>query len=210
MDEAGRGPVLGPLVVAAVMLPDDSPLREMQVRDSKKLSAAKRDALALEIRKVARVEVRSLEPAEIDGRGAQRSLNVLEAEAFASLIERLRPDEVFVDACDAVEDNFSRAIRTNLSYMPMMVCKHRADDLYPVVSAASIIAKTVRDARIEEISRELGADIGSGYPTDEVTIRFLTNWIKEKGDLPPQARRSWETASRLLRESKTRKITDWE
>jgi ribonuclease HII len=210
VDEAGRGPVLGPLVVAAVMVEDDQQLRDLGVKDSKKMTATKRAQLAPEIRKIAQVEVRVIDASTIDARGEERSLNELELDYFAEVIEALRPHRAYVDACDPVEINFSRSLAKRLSYGPELVCEHKADDKYPTVSAASIIAKDLRDMLVHKIGDEIGQDIGSGYPGDEVTIRFLTNWIKEKGVLPPHARSSWETSRRLLRESKIRKISEWE
>lgn len=210
MDEAGRGPVIGPLVVAAVMIDDDRPLQEMGVKDSKKLTPSRREELAAEILKVARVEIRAIDAATIDARGSERSLNELEIERFSELIMALRPSDVFIDACDASESHFESLIVASIDYHPRMVCEHRADDRYPVVSAASIIAKVTRDSMVREIERSLGRPIGSGYPADEVTIDFIKRWINEKGDLPPHTRRSWETSRRLLGESKIRKLTYWE
>jgi ribonuclease HII len=79
-----------------------------------------------------------------------------------------------------------------------VVSRHEADDLFPVVSAASILAKTRREEAVTRIREELGDDIGSGYPSDRTTIEFLEKWISEKGVLPPHTRRSWRTAQRLL------------
>jgi ribonuclease HII len=210
VDEAGRGPVIGPLVVAAVMVDDDTVLRSIKVKDSKQLTPVKRDELALEIRRNARVEVEIIEAVRLDEMMAIESLNDIEVRAFASLISTMKADLVYADACDVDPKRFSRNIRGHLKYNPQMVCEHKADERYPVVSAASIIAKTVRDRRVKEIGMELGQSIGSGYAHDEVSLAFLENWIKEKGDVPPHTRRTWETAKRKLSASKNAKLTDWE
>jgi ribonuclease HII len=88
-----------------------------------------------------------------------------------------------------------------------IVSKHKADAIYPVVSAASIIAKVTRDRIIRDIEKELRKTLdkpmGSGYPSDSVTINFMENWIKAKGDLPPHTRRSWDTSLHLLATAKT-------
>jgi ribonuclease HII len=210
VDEAGRGPVIGPLVVAAVMVENDSILRSLKVKDSKQLAPAKRDGLALEIRRHAQVKVEVIEAARLDEMMAAESLNDIEARAFASLIASLRAEEVYADACDVDPRRFSRKIKVQLGYAPKMVCEHKADVRYPVVSAASIIAKTERDRRVREIEEELGQAIGSGYAHDEKSLAFLENWIKEKGDVPPHTRRTWETARRRLSASKNAKLTDWE
>jgi ribonuclease HII len=210
VDEAGRGPVLGPMVVAAVAIEDDAPLRNMQVRDSKKLTPARRRELAAMITETCRVEFRVISHEEIDARGTKTSLNELEAVVFASLIDRLKAEVVYVDACDANEDHFRQMVSGKLSYRPRIVCEHRADDNYPIVSAASIIAKTNRDRIVSEMQAEIGQEIGSGYSSDPTTISFLQKWIKEKGDLPPYTRRSWATAKEALSSSKNAKLTDWD
>jgi ribonuclease HII len=210
VDEAGRGPVIGPLVVAAVMVDDDAVLRSLRVKDSKQLSPGRREELALEIRRRARVEVEIIEAAQLDEMMAIDSLNDIEVKAFATLISSLMAEVVYADACDVDARRFSRKIRGHLSYHPEMFCEHKADERYPVVSAASIIAKTVRDRRVREIEEELGQPIGSGYAHDEISLAFLEKWIKEKGDVPPHTRRTWETAKRKLSVSKTSKLTDWE
>jgi ribonuclease HII len=210
VDEAGRGPVIGPLVVAAVMVDDDAILRSIKVKDSKQLTAAKREELAIEIRRNAKVEVEVIEAARLDELMAIETLNDIEVEAFALLISKMKADLVYADACDVDPRRFSRNVRGHLSYSPKMICEHKADERYPVVSAASIIAKTVRDRRIKEIEKEFGQPIGSGYAHDEVSVAFLENWIKEKGDVPPHTRRTWETAKRRLSLSKNSRLTEWE
>jgi len=172
LDEAGRGPVLGPLVVAAVMVKDEEPLRAIGVRDSKKLTAMRRAELDAEIRQMAKVDVEVIDARMIDARG-EGSLNELELDHFAALIERMRPSSVYADACDPSEESFAIKLSSRLRYEPELVCRHKADDLFPVVSAASIIAKVMRDRLVEEIGRELGEDVGSGYPADPVTRALL-------------------------------------
>ncbi len=212
VDEAGRGPVLGPLVVAAIAVPlsSEATLREMGVRDSKKLQANRRDRLAGELTMYHHrvVEV----PAEdVDALRSTASLNVIEARLFAStvlgVLEELGPEgraSVYLDAADATESTFERHFRGALGDDPRagrvvhVVSRHEADDLFPVVSAASILAKTRREEALARLRKELGDDIGSGYPSDGRTIAFLEKWITEKGVLPPHTRASWRTAQRLL------------
>jgi ribonuclease HII len=91
-----------------------------------------------------------------------------------------------------------------------IISKHGADDTYPVVSAASIIAKTKRDSMIEEIKKELGQDIGSGYPSDPKTINFLKKWYTEHGEMPPHTRRSWKTVDRIINELSISKLDRFE
>ncbi|HOQ25774.1 MAG TPA: ribonuclease HII [Methanomassiliicoccaceae archaeon] len=207
-DEAGRGPVIGPLVVAAVMVEDDLSLRELKVKDSKLLAPARREELYEHIMAIARVETSVASPEEIDARG-ESSLNELEVQHFAAVIDRLAPQKVFIDAADVVAERFGREILSLLHCQPDLVSCHRADVLYPVVSAASIIAKVVRDRTIRSIEEELGEPVGSGYPTDPVTMAFLERWTKRNGDLPPHTRRSWTTARKMYSRCKTSTLDQW-
>ncbi len=209
VDEAGRGPVLGPLVVAGVMVDSDVPLRHLNVRDSKKLSPEKRELLAPEIEKVARCEVLLVPATDIDVMRAQMSLNAFEAQLFARIVETLHPETAYVDAVDVDEIEFKRDILRLLPFEVEIVSQHEADDLFPVVSAASIVAKVRRDAEMRRIEAELGEPVGSGYPSDPITIAFLERWIKEKGSPPPHTRLTWDTTRRLLAESKNRKLDDY-
>jgi ribonuclease HII len=208
VDEAGRGPAMGPLVVAAVAIPDDAPLREIGVKDSKKLPPTKRIELSLRIREMARVEVRVVHAEEIDAR--ENSLNELEAELFAELLDRIAPTDAFLDACDTNEARFARTVGSKLRCHPRLVAKHKADDIYPVVSAASIIAKTVRDEEMERICSSLGIVGMSGYCGDKRTTDFVEGYLKEHGSLPPHTRRSWKNIRKLSSDSKVSKLSDWE
>ena len=209
VDEAGRGPVLGPLVVAGVMVESDVPLRHLNVRDSKKLSPERRELLAPEIEKVAKCEVVVVPATDIDVMRAQMSLNEFEAQLFARIVERLHPETAYVDAVDVDEIEFKRDILKLVPFEVEIVSQHEADDLFPVVSAASIVAKVRRDSEIRRIEAEIGEPIGSGYPSDPVTIAFLEKWIKEKGSPPPHTRLTWDTTRRLLAESKNRKLDEY-
>lgn len=209
VDEAGRGPVIGPLVVAAVMVDNERSLRRLKVKDSKLLTKARREQLYPKIMESARVEVAVITADDIDRFRDEESLNLLEVQHFAALIDRLIPEKVFVDAADVVEERFGRLICDRLVCRPTMVSCHRADAKYPVVSAASVVAKVTRDRLIEEIAQQIGEPIGSGYPTDPVTRAFLEKWIREKGDFPPHTRRSWRTAKEIYSLSKVCKLTDW-
>lgn len=210
VDEAGRGPVLGPLVVAGVAIESDVPLRHLNVRDSKKLSPEKRELLAPEVERLTRYEIAVIPANEIDVMRAEMSLNEFEANLFAKIIEALHPDTAYVDAVDVDEIEFKRAIQKQLPFDVEIVSQHEADDLFPVVSAASILAKVRRDAEMRKIEESIGEPVGSGYPSDPVTIAFLEKWIKEKGALPPHTRASWDTARRLLAESRNRKLDEFE
>jgi ribonuclease HII len=200
VDEAGRGPVIGPMVVVGLMVEDDKVLRDLGVKDSKKLTPGRREVLAEEIKAVARHETVIASADDIDTLRQRFTMNVMESKMFATVIERLGPKVAYVDAADANETEYRNLITCELSSPVRIISKHGADELYPVVSAASIIAKTKRDALIEEIREELGQDIGSGYPSDTKTIGFLKEWYAEHGDMPPHTRKSWKTVNRIIGE----------
>ena len=212
VDDAGRGAVIGPLVIAGVLIEDDvlSSLRDSGVKDSKLLSPEKREYLATEIEKIA-VEwhVVRLSPEEIDevvrtGRKLHR-LNRLEAQAMAKVIEALKPDVVYVDASDVSADRFGRHIAEELPFKIKIVSEHKADAKYPVVSAASIIAKVERDRAIFRLQQKYG-DFGCGYPSDPKTLEFLEEWIREFKCYPDFVRKSWKPAKRLKSEAKSKQI----
>ena len=209
IDEAGRGPVLGPLVVAGVAVESDVPLRQMNVRDSKKLSPERREALAPQIEKVATFKLVVIPAERIDIMRAEMSLNDFEAKLFAEIIVKLHPETAYVDAADVDENEFKRAVQREVPFAVEIVSHHKADELFPVVSAASILAKVCRDREMRTIEEAIGVPIGSGYASDVDTIAFLAKWIKEKGSLPPHTRASWDTARRLLVESRNRKLDDF-
>ncbi len=200
---------MGPLVVAAVMIKSDKPLREMQVRDSKQLPRSKREELAPKIREVAKVEVIVVPAEAIDALRDEMSLNVLEAQLFASLLDKMAPQKAYVDAADVVEDRFKQMIESHIGCEPEIICEHSADKTYPVVMAASIIAKTVRDDLIDEIQKGFSEPIGSGYAHDVVTRKFLEGYIRKNGCFPPNTRKSWKTAKEIYALTKLTKLTDW-
>ena len=209
VDEAGRGPVMGPLVVGAVYVEDDTVLRELGVRDSKKLTPRRREALYDEIIGVAEgYSIITASAEDIDARRARMSLNMVEMEMFAEAVSRMPVSRVYVDCPDPNEDKFGNMLSVRIGNTPV-TARHKADDTYPVVSAASILAKVTRDRMIADISEEFGEDIGSGYPSDPVTIAFIEKWLKEKGCTPKHTRNSWDTVKNLKSRLLVRKITDW-
>jgi len=203
VDEAGRGCTIGPLVVAGVLIEESrvEELRRMGVRDSKMLSPRRREALAGEIEAaVSRYTYFDIAPRAIDlvveRKERLRKLNYLEAMAMARVIRDLHPDQVYVDPSDVVPERFAGQILRVLPERPRMICEHHADVNYPVVSAASILAKVRRDRLVAELRREHG-DFGSGYCSDRRTITFLEAWFREKDWCPPFVRGSWATVKRI-------------
>ncbi len=207
IDEAGKGPVIGPLVLAGVLIDEgcSDKLKAIGVKDSKLLSPKRREELAIEIKKLAKaIKVIKVLPAEIDGHNQIGcSLNELEAMKCAEIIDCLNPITTYIDSPTSPNPaTFGYAIskHMNQSTRSELVCSHRADQKWPVVSAASIIAKTERDAEIEKIKQQLGIDFGSGYPADEITKKFLkANFTK--ASLHPHIRKCWATYKALAGES---------
>ncbi len=207
VDDAGRGAVIGPLVIAGVLIEekDLSHLTDMGVKDSKRLSPGKREYLAMKIEALAvKWHVEKLSPEEIDkvvktGRKLHR-LNRLEAQTMARVIEVLEPDVAYVDASDVLADRFGRHIAEELSFKVKIVSEHKADQKYPIVSAASIIAKVERDSAVSRLRQKYG-NFGCGYPTDPKTLEFLKKWINESGSYPDFVRKSWKPAKRLKKEA---------
>ncbi|MHB1262178.1 MAG: ribonuclease HII [Thermoplasmatota archaeon] len=204
IDEAGRGPVFGPLVVAGVAIADPAALAEMGCRDSKMLSPAKREALDRLLRKEpgVRIEVRVIEAETLDEERKRHSLNDIEAERFRDIAMALAPTHLFVDAADVDAARFGRAVSRGLAKGTKVVSEHRADDTYPIVGAASIIAKVARDAAVAQLARrlerKLEMPLGSGYASDDRTRLFLQAWHAKFGDLPDGTRRSWAPMRELL------------
>lgn len=201
MDEAGRGPVIGPMVIAAVSLEEDliSELIKIGVKDSKKLTPKRREAMAGEIvRVVKRPHIRVLSAAEIDRLMDKMSLNQIEAEVMAEIVESASPDVVQVGSVDVNEGRFGAEILNRISarIKPSIVSVHHAEDKYPAVAAASIIAKTTRDRLVSELRKVYG-DFGSGYPSDPKTTSFLKS-ISGRGELPPIVRHSWKTVKNII------------
>jgi len=213
VDEAGRGSVIGPLVLAGVSLEEnDLPkLRNLGVKDSKLLSSQRRERLAIHIRDVAlNCHVLFLSPTDIDivvnSKRRLHKLNRLEAQAMARVITILKPNVVYVDAADVLADRFGEHIKENLSFELKVVSEHKADLTYPIVSAASIIAKVERDNVISQLQKKHG-NLGCGYPSDLKTMKFLEDWIKKFGSYPDFVRKSWKTAKRVKSQCDSRQKT---
>jgi len=214
IDEAGRGCVIGPMAVAGVLVDEEglAKLIEIGVRDSKTLSPQARERLASHIRSAALAyRVVLVQPDEIDRAVVRGALNRLEASIMAKIICELCPDVVYVDASDVVESRFAYMICARLpgDLDIQVIAEHEADARYPIVSAASILAKVERDRAISELKQEIGIDFGSGYPTDPKTIAFLRKWCEEHKCLPDFVRKSWRTARRAIADALTAKLDMW-
>ena len=203
VDDAGRGCVIGPLVICGVSVGEDlvDELVSAGIKDSKMLTREKREKLYDFIMSLGvEYEVVKIPPRKIDVYGKRKKkhekLNKLEAINMAEVINRLDGETVIIDACDANISVFYDQVYRKLKRKVRLVVAHKADRLYPVVSAASIIAKVERDREIDALRKRYG-DFGSGYPSDKKTVRFLKSWLESYDTLPSIVRKSWKTVKRL-------------
>ncbi|MBS3063373.1 MAG: ribonuclease HII [Candidatus Diapherotrites archaeon] len=213
IDEAGRGPAIGPMVlaVASIEKGDEERLVEMGVTDSKLLSPAKREAFYPQIKALCRETLSTqIAAQEIDELRERQSLNEIEAMRIGWLLNNLhvKPDVVYVDAPDVIQENFGKRIERYCDFSVKIVSEHKADLNYPICGAASVIAKVERDEEIKKLAKTYG-EMGSGYPHDEVTIRFIKNWLQQNNKLPDFVRKSWDTNQRLLNERFQKKLHSW-
>ena len=206
IDEAGRGPAIGPLVVCALAMPESEKeiLKSIGVKDSKKISRQKREEIAERIYLEAEKRDWSIgiivcKASRIDVERNKTDLNKLEVELFKeAIIATGMKDETGIiqaDACDVNEQRFTDRISYSLGEDWdgwEINAKHRMDSDEILVGAASILAKVCRDKEIDEISFLLDADIGSGYPSDPKTKDAVKKLVRN--DLPNQYLRwSWAT-----------------
>jgi len=195
VDEAGKGPVLGSMFAAAVRCdPEDLP---DGVGDSKDIRAERRERLADEIRSVATVGVAEITTERIDD--PETDMNTLTVQAHAEALTRVATDglEGLVDAGDTNAVRFEQRVSDRVDAALDLTARHRADEEDPVVGAASIIAKSAREAHVDALAAKYG-DVGSGYPSDPTTRAFLEGFVDEHDELPDCARRSWSTCSDVL------------
>ncbi len=223
IDEAGRGPVVGPMVMAGVVInkKDLSKLKRMGVRDSKLLTRKKRDELFDKIKeKVEAFEIIIIEPSEIDDalKSDNLNLNWLEAQKSAEIIKKLKPDEIIVDSpsnnCGAYSSYLEKLLEPGSWDIAHnkdrrgshLICTHKADLKYVQVAAASILAKVVRDREIDKIKKRYG-DCGPGYMSNPITQKFLEeNWEKH----PEIFRKSWVSYKNHEKMKFQKKIEDFE
>lgn len=214
VDEAGKGPVLGPLVVAGVKVKDDSKLVSYKIRDSKKLSPRRRRYLASIINEIAlKKEIVVIDAKDIDDMRKVMTMNEITVNAFSKVVQKLKPEICYVDSADVNENRFRDNILANISFKPEIISKHKADDIYPIVGAASIIAKTYRDELVKRIEfklrKKMDVPLGSGYPADPITQRFLKKWVNKYGKLPPHTRHSWNTSKKIMNKFSNKKLDDF-
>jgi ribonuclease HII len=184
------------MVVAAVGCWREEDLAPLPIRDSKVLKPEQREAIYEVLLRDFAVSVVTIDAAGIDEARSRMSMNDCVAELHAEVIRELKPRSACVDACDVNAERYGRRVADCLDFPCEIISEHRADARYRIVGAASIVAKVTRDRAVRDLDEEYG-NVGSGYPSDPVTIEFLKRYIRDHGSPPPCARRSWKTVANL-------------
>ena len=211
IDEAGRGSIIGPLVIASVTANKKTinKFSRIGVKDSKKLSSKNREIFTKIIMDESEnVIISKLSEKRIDRAVKLRKkyltkknfvtndkiigLNELEANSMSKIISNLNSHSVYVDSCDVKPERFKERIKNNLNSNIKIYSSHKADEKYVIVAAASVVAKYTRDKEILRLERKFG-EMGSGYPSDPVTRIFLQKWLKKNKTIPDFTRKSWKT-----------------
>jgi ribonuclease HII len=211
IDEAGRGSVIGPLIIAGISIKKSNikKLEGIGVRDSKALTRNQRNFLFYKILDLSEfVCIYKVDCKTIDENVYQRKLNKLEGGIMSTIIKHLAVDIAYVDSCDVNINRYTNYLKSNLNFEnnTRVIAMHKADRINPAVSAASIIAKVIRDREIQ-ILEENFQNIGSGYPSDKKTMYFLNTWIKEYKEFPYFVRKSWRPIRKIT--CKQSKIYDF-
>lgn len=202
------------MVITGVVIDkkDEKKLKVFGVKDSKELSPKRREELAPLIERIAKSVIVLRVPAcKIDSYRAKKiNLDRIEAMKMAEIIDMCNADRIYVDSLEFNPEKFKKIILSNLPDKKFdLVVENYADETYPIVGAASIIAKVERDKAIEEIKRKEGIDFGVGYSHDDRTIEFVKKLIKERKELPNYVRQSWVTTQLLKKASWQRRIKDF-
>jgi ribonuclease HII len=190
---------------------DELKLKELGVKDSKLLSRERRDKLFKQILgMVVHYKIISVTPDVIDEtlRSDKTNLNKLEADTTAVILNELNPDKAIIDLPEKNAERYQNYIRENLDKKDLeLVTEHKADYNYPVVAAASILAKVTRDRYVDFLKEKFGEDFGSGYMTDEKTQKFLKkHWNNSQVNF---FRKEWASWKNMKIEKTQKKLGDF-
>jgi len=205
IDETGRGSVLGPMVICGLVVDEkqERELRKIKVKDSKLLTPKKREELSEKIENIAtHIIILRIPAHKIDAnRKKGINLNQIEAIKMAEIIDMSNPEKVYVDSPSYNTSKFKDYLFSKLENKKVeIIAENYADKKYPVVSAASIMAKVDRDEQLKEIEKEVGEPLGVGYPHDELTIKHLEKLAREnKGKMPRYVRTTWDTTKQIVK-----------
>jgi len=201
IDEAGRGPLIGPLIIAGVLV-EESKLKKLSswsTLDSKKIPRLRREEIFLSLKSlIDDLEIVKISPSKIDS----HSLNLLEIESTSYIINKLKPHKVYIDAPTHPRGIFSyhqHLKRKIFSPHVELIIENKADAKFKIVGLASIIAKVIRDKYILKLRKEYG-DFGWGYPSEVKTKKFLKQYFKKYKEVPSFVRKKWKTVQKILNE----------
>ncbi|PTD93998.1 ribonuclease HII [archaeon SCG-AAA382B04] len=219
IDEAGKGPVIGPMIVSGVVFqyPKNRDIKKPPksfgkygLTDSKKLSTEEINQLSKQIKKTSfSIEIKCLEAPHIDRLREEKTMNKITIDAFSLILKNNDFDIAILDAADVDENRFLEKVKEKIGSKKRIISEHQADERYPVVSAASIISKKERDKRIRDLEKIIKKEIGKGYPTKD-TKEFLRKWISENKELPIFCRKSWKTSKESLKNFKQSNLGDYD
>lgn len=209
-DEAGRGCVIGPLVMCLFAIEPErqGELKKLGAKDSKLLSASQREQMAEQLPKLGPYELVEISAEELTHAMERKiSLNELEARKLAEAITTLEGKgvcltDVFVDSPDPIPATYARRIQKQYIGSASIHSANKAESKWPTVAAASILAKVRRDQRIEEIKKKVGYNFGSGYTSDPNTVQYLEKHHRDP-KLQQYLRHRWETIKRLRGKQET-------
>jgi ribonuclease HII len=203
IDDAGRGPVIGPMVLAGVLVDEkqEAQLKMIKVKDSKLLSPKRREFLAREIKKIVSANcIIRISAEEIDGlMSSGTNLNKIEAIKCAEIVnilsKNIKSTNVIIDCPSTNIKAWQNTVMEDIKDRSKikMKCEHKADLNHAPVSAASILAKVTRDDEVEKIKRQYNIDFGSGYPSDPLCVEFLKTPEAQELAKKGLIRKSWQT-----------------
>jgi len=211
IDEAGRGPIIGPMIMAVVVADekDEDTLREWGVKDSKLLTPMMREGLFERIKEKYKHAIIILSPQDIDDalNDPNNNLNWLEAQTSAKLLSKIKAKKAYLDCPSTNVEAYNNYVKKLVKNIEI-VSEHGADATYPVCSAASILAKVTRDREIEKLKQKINKNFGSGYPSDPRTQEFLKKYY-DKPEGKGIIRTSWETYKKLVNSKKQSKLNSF-
>ena len=203
---------MGPMVMCGALIEDKDlqKLIKLKPKDSKLLTKEEREELYPKLLSVLKYyHVIIIQPAEIDKAvkgGDGLNLNKLEAVKQAEILNEFNPDKAIIDCPSNNIKSYRQQLLNLLKNKKVeLILEHHAER-YPLVAAASIIAKVTGDAEIEKIKKNIGIDFGSGYMSDQKTVEFLKNNFE---NYPELFRKSWFPYQELVNKKFQKSLSDF-
>lgn len=219
VEEAGRGPVIGPLVMAVASIDEKEEyrLKNIGVKDSKKLSPLQRERIfesleEMEKKGILKFIIKIVSPQEIDDalNSDHTNLNFLEADTSIVLINGILQEtnigKAILDCPSNNIKSYQTYVKERLTKPIEVIAEHKADENYLIVAAASILAKVTRDQEVQKIKQEIGNDFGSGYPSDPKTQEFLEKYSEQ---YPGIFRKTWMSYKKSINKKNQKTLGDF-